>query len=283
MLGRSERDLAAMSASLQTGTVVPEPAARAAWPGARGAPAIRLSVVVPVRDEADNVLPLIEEIDAALAGRVPYEIVFVDDGSADATGERLRAALADRPHLRVLRHATPCGQSTAIRTGVHAATGEWVATLDGDGQNDPADLPRLLAAATDAERDGVQLICGNRRGRRRDPWIKRTASVVANCVRARVLRDATPDTGCGLKLIRRDVFLDLPYFDHMHRFLPALVRRRGGGVRSIPVNHRARARGRSHYGTLDRLAVGIVDLLGVMWLLRRSRRPDVGDARGADG
>ncbi len=248
------------------------------WPQARAPFVSRLSVIVPVRDEADNVLPLIEEIDAALAGRVPYEMVFVDDGSTDATGARLRAARAARPHLRVLRHATSCGQSTAIRTGVRAATGEWVATLDGDGQNDPADLRRLLEAVADAERDGVQLICGNRRGRRRDPWLKRASSVIANGVRARMLGDGTPDTGCGLKLIRRDVFLDLPYFDHMHRFLPALVRRRGGAVRSIPVNHRARERGRSHYGTLDRLVAGIVDLAGVMWLLRRSRRPDVSDS-----
>ena len=237
----------------------------------------RLSVVVPVRDEADNVLPLIEEIDAALAGRVPYEMVFVDDGSVDATLERLRAARARRPHLRVLRHAAPCGQSAAIRTGVRAATGDWIATLDGDGQNDPADLAGLLAALPDARGDGVQLICGDRRGRRRDPWIKRASSVIANGVRSRLLGDATPDTGCGIKLIRRDVFLDLPYFDHMHRFLPALVRRRGGHVRSIPVSHRARVRGRSHYGTLDRLAVGVVDLLGVMWLTRRSRRPEVTD------
>jgi dolichol-phosphate mannosyltransferase len=236
----------------------------------------RLSVVVPVRNEADNIIPLIEEIDAALLGKIDLEIIYVDDGSTDATAQKLAAAKSTRPHLKVVRHRDSCGQSTAVRSGVLAASGEWIATLDGDGQNDPADIPRLLEVVSgpQAESD-VQLVGGNRRGRRQDSWIKRVSSVIANGVRSRLLRDSTPDTGCGLKLVRRDVFLDLPYFDHMHRFLPALVQRRGGRVVSVPVNHRHRTRGQSNYGTIDRLLVGIVDLFGVMWLIRRSRRPVV--------
>lgn len=235
----------------------------------------RLSVVVPVRNEADNILPLIEEIDAALRGRLDYEIVYVNDGSNDATPARLSEAQASRPYLKRVRHKMSCGQSTAVRSGVLAATGDWIATLDGDGQNDPADIPLLLEVFADpVGSSGVELVGGNRRGRRRDRWIKRMSSVIANGVRGRLLRDRTPDTGCGLKVIRRDVFLDLPYFDHMHRFLPALVQRRGGMVVSVSVNHRERIRGVSNYGTIDRLIVGVVDLLGVMWLIRRSRRPE---------
>jgi dolichol-phosphate mannosyltransferase len=231
----------------------------------------RLSVVVPVRNEQDNIEPLVREIQAALSGKLDYEIIYVDDGSSDATLQRLKEMRNECPHLHVVRHQFSCGQSTAVRTGVKAATGDWIATLDGDGQNDPADIPKLLAAL----QEGVDLIGGNRRHARRDSWIKRISSVIANGVRSRMLRDSTPDTGCGLKLFRRDVFLDLPYFDHMHRFLPALVQRRGGRVVSVPVNHRPRERGKSNYGTLDRLMVGIVDLLGVMWLLRRAKRPIV--------
>lgn len=229
----------------------------------------RLSVVVPVRNEQDNIVPLVREIDAALAGKLDFEIVYVDDGSTDDTLQRLGETQREYPQLKVVRHQFSCGQSTAVRSGVKAASGDWVATLDGDGQNDPADIPKLLAALA----DGVDLVGGNRRHARRDSWIKRISSVIANGVRSRMLRDSTPDTGCGLKLFRRDVFLDLPYFDHMHRFLPALVQRRGGKVVSVPVNHRPRERGKSNYGTLDRLMVGIVDLFGVMWLLRRAKRP----------
>lgn len=227
-----------------------------------------LSVVVPVRNEQDNIAPLVREIMAALAGR-EYEIIYVDDGSTDATAQRLRELRAACPKLRIVHHAASCGQSTAVRTGVKVAKGDWVVTLDGDGQNDPADIPKMLAAL----QEGVELVGGNRRHARRDSWIKRISSIIANGVRSRMLRDSTPDTGCGLKLFRRDVFLDLPYFDHMHRFLPALVQRRGGRVISVPVNHRPRERGKSNYGTLDRLMVGIVDLFGVMWLLRRAKRP----------
>jgi dolichol-phosphate mannosyltransferase len=229
----------------------------------------QLSVVVPVRNEEDNIAPLIVEIRAALDGVVDYEIVYVNDGSTDSTPQRLAEIKKTCPQLRIIRHLKSCGQSTAVRSGVQAAKGDWIATLDGDGQNDPADIPRLIAALE----PGVELVGGNRRHARRDTWIKRISSVIANGVRSRMLRDSTPDTGCGLKLFSREVFLDLPYFDHMHRFLPALVIRHGGRVVSVPANHRPRERGVSNYGTLDRLMVGIVDLFGVMWLQRRAKNP----------
>lgn len=228
-----------------------------------------LSVVVPVRNEQDNIIPLISEIRSALDGVLDYEIVYVNDGSTDATSQRLAEVASTFPRLKVIHHRQSCGQSTAVRSGVKAAQGDWIATLDGDGQNDPADIPKLIAAVT----EGVDMVGGNRRHARRDTWIKRISSVIANNVRSAMLGDNTPDTGCGLKLIRRDTFLDLPYFDHMHRFLPALVIRAGGRVVSVAVNHRPRERGVSNYGTLDRLLVGIVDLFGVMWLQRRSKKP----------
>lgn len=229
----------------------------------------KLSVVVPVRNEEDNIAPLIAEIRTALDGVVDYEIIYVNDGSTDATPQRLAEIRKSCPRLRIIRHEKSCGQSTAVRSGVKAASGDWIATLDGDGQNDPADIPKLIAALE----PGVELVGGNRRHARRDTWIKRISSVIANGVRSRMLKDSTPDTGCGLKLFSREVFLDLPYFDHMHRFLPALVIRRGGHVVSVPANHRPRERGVSNYGTIDRLMVGIVDLFGVMWLQRRAKRP----------
>jgi dolichol-phosphate mannosyltransferase len=230
-----------------------------------------LSVVVPVRNEAPNIGPLIAEIEAALAG-IRHEIVYVDDGSSDATPAALRAAAAMAP-LRVLRHRDSCGQSAAVITGVKAARGTWIATLDGDGQNDPADIPRLLARAQGD--GGTAILVAGHRVTRRDSWVKRRSSRIANGIRARLLRDATPDTGCGLKVFPRALFLELPHFDHMHRFLPALVLRQGGRVVSEPVNHRPRIRGASNYGTLDRLAVSIFDLVGVAWLQRRGKRPAV--------
>ncbi len=236
-------------------------------------PAPLLSVVVPVRNEASNIAPLIGEIGAALE-HVAHEVVYVDDGSTDATADELRALAATLPNLVVRRHRASCGQSAAIVTGVRTARGDWIATLDGDGQNDPADIPRLLAYALAAPSEPLVLFAGHRTTRR-DSRVKRISSVVANRVRAWMLGDATPDTGCGLKLFRRSAFLELPQFDHMHRFLPALFIRAGGEVRSVPVNHRPRLRGRSKYGTLDRLAVGVVDLVGVSWLQRRWRRPEI--------
>ncbi|GAC1348188.1 MAG: glycosyltransferase family 2 protein [Acetobacteraceae bacterium] len=232
-----------------------------------------LSVVVPVRNEAPNIRPLIEEISQALAG-IAHQIVYVDDGSSDSTGAELRAVMAELPTLAVRRHRVSCGQSAAIITGVRAAAGGWIATLDGDGQNDPADIPRLLAHAQ-ADMGAAPVLFAGHRTRRRDSMIKQVSSRTANRIRAALLRDATPDTGCGLKLFRRSAFLELPHFDHMHRFLPALFLRAGGRVISVPVNHRHRLRGRSNYGTLDRLWVGIVDLAGVAWLQRRWTRPEV--------
>ena len=240
---------------------------------------MQLSIVVPVRNEQDNILPLLEEIHAALAaGAGDFEVLYVDDGSTDATPARLAEAMAKYPRLRVLRHAQSCGQSAALMTGFRAARGEWIATLDGDGQNDPADLPRLIAAREGTAGANVRLIAGYRK-KRQDNWLKRVSSRIANGVRSRLLGDATPDTGCGLKLIQRSTCLELPYFDHMHRFLPALVQRNGGATVSVEVNHRPRSRGVSNYGLFDRLWVGIVDLAGVMWLKRRARRPAVSELR----
>ena len=233
-----------------------------------------LSVVVPVRDEADAIEPLVAEIRAALAGREPFEIVYVDDGSTDATTTVLRRLSEGFPVLRVVRHRVGCGQSTAIATGVKAARAPVIVTLDGDGQNDPADIPRLLDVLA-GDPDGDRLLVTGLRAKRRDSRWKRMASSIANGVRSRLLGDNTPDTGCGLKVFNRAAFLEMPRFDHMHRFLPALMVRGGGRVVSVPVNHRPRSRGRSKYGVFDRLWVGIVDLLGVMWLQRRATLPTV--------
>lgn len=227
-----------------------------------------LSVVVPVRNEQDNVAGLIIEIDAAL-NSMQHEIIYVDDGSTDQTYMRLKQLQAQFSQLRIVRHKMSCGQSTAVRTGVKYAKFAWVATLDGDGQNDPADIPKLIAAIS----GGIELAGGNRRASRKDTWVKRMSSVIANSVRSKMLQDETPDTGCGLKLFSREVFLDLPYFDHMHRYLPALIKRRGGQVVSVAVSHRNREYGKSNYGTIDRLMVGLVDLFGVAWLQRRAKIP----------
>jgi dolichol-phosphate mannosyltransferase len=237
-----------------------------------------MSLVVPVRNEQDNVLPLLEEIHAALQESGEFEVIYVDDGSTDATRARLTEALSRFPKLRVLVHGERCGQSAALVTGFRAARGEWIVTLDGDGQNDPADIAKLLAAREQAGRADLHLICGTRT-RRQDAPLKRVASRVANFVRSRLLGDATPDTGCGLKLILRSAALELPAFDHMHRFLPALVRRSGGATVSVAVGHRPRRSGRSHYGVLDRLWIGIADLLGVLWLKRRALRPEATELR----
>jgi dolichol-phosphate mannosyltransferase len=229
---------------------------------------LQLSVVVPVCNEAENVAPLAREIASVLAGQ-PFEMIFVDDGSSDDTLVMLRGVRASgMSSLRIVRHSSRRGQSAAVASGVRAARAPWIATLDGDGQNDPADLPKLIAARDASGNADVSLIMGNRT-MRRDNGFRRLQSRVANGVRASLLGDGTPDTGCGIKLFSRTVFLDLPYFDHMHRFLPALFQRRGDRVISIPVSHRARARGVSKYGMFDRLWVGIVDIFGVKWLRRR--------------
>ena len=235
-----------------------------------------LSVVVPVMNEADNIAPLIGEIAAALSGRVNFEIVYVDDGSTDGSFERLRSLQAEFPMLRAQRHRSRRGQSAAILTGVKAARAAVIATLDGDGQNDPADIPALLDAYR-AHSDKQPLMLAGHRTTRRDSWIKRISSRIANRYRAGRLNDDTPDTGCGLKLFARDVFLSFPAFDHMHRFLPALMIRAGGIVRSVPVRHRPRERGSSKYGTWDRLVVGIADVRGVAWLIQRGVAAEVAE------
>ncbi|WP_328703034.1 glycosyltransferase [Arenibaculum pallidiluteum] len=244
-------------------------------------PFVRLSVVVPVYNETENVLPLLAEIEAALAGR-DYEVVFVDDQSEDDTAVRLAGVLG--PRVRLIRHRARAGQSAAIRSGALAARGEWMATLDGDGQNDPADLPRLLAVAW---AEGGPELVGGLRLKRRDTWSKRVATRIGNGVRQAVLRDGCPDTGCGIKVIRRDLFLRLPFFSAMHRFLPALVRIHGGTAQYVPVNHRPRQRGVSKYGNLSRALLGIVDIMGVVWLGRRTHLPgeaseDLGSGAGGD-
>ena len=231
-----------------------------------------LSVVVPVFNEQDNIPPLLAEIAAALRGQVDFEIVYVDDASRDGSIAALAAAKATYPELRVIRHASQSGQSTAIRTGVKAARGHWIATLDGDGQNDPADIPKLLAMRAESPA-AIKLYAGWRVNRQ-DSGSKRWASRWANAIRSRLLRDETPDTGCGIKLFERAAFLDLPYFDHMHRYLPALMQRAGWQVRSVPVNHRPRGTGVSKYNNLNRALVGIADLRGVAWLIKRSKRTD---------
>jgi glycosyltransferase involved in cell wall biosynthesis len=227
-----------------------------------------VSIVVPVRNEADNIAPLIEEIGAALDGRWPYEIIYVNDGSTDATAERLAAIMKQRDNLRQLRHARSSGQSAAVRSGVRAARGAIVATLDGDGQNNPAFLPDLIAAVERGDRVG--LAAGQRVGRK-DTGFKKLQSRIANGVRKTILKDGTRDTGCGLKAFRREVFLMLPYFDGLHRFLPALVSREGYGIAYVDVIDRPRHSGVSNYGFLDRLWIGIMDLAGVWWLIRRKK------------
>ncbi|MDQ1091049.1 dolichol-phosphate mannosyltransferase [Xanthomonas sacchari] len=234
---------------------------------------LSLSVVVPVFNERDNVPPLVAEIVAALRGTIDFEIVYVDDHSRDDTLAVLEGLKASTPELRVLHHVSQSGQSTAVRNGVKAARGLWIATLDGDGQNDPADIPKLLAARA-AAAPPVKLFAGWRVSRQ-DSGSKRWASKWANAIRARMLRDDTPDTGCGIKLFEREAFLDLPYFDHMHRYLPALMQRAGWQTLSVPVNHRHRTSGVSKYNNLNRALVGIRDLRGVAWLIARSRRTAV--------
>jgi dolichol-phosphate mannosyltransferase len=233
-----------------------------------------LSVVIPVKNEAENIVPLVGEIRATLDGFIGYEILVIDDGSSDATAAQILRLAAETPQLRLLRHTQSCGQSAAIRTGVRAARAAWVATLDGDGQNDPADIPKLWRVGC-AQSATVPVLITGCRENRQDSWSKRWASRAANAIRSRLLADNTTDAGCGLKLFPRWLFLEMPCFDHMHRFLPALVLREGGTVHSIPVNHRPRRGGVSKYGVFDRLGVGIVDLFGVMWLKRRALRPRV--------
>jgi dolichol-phosphate mannosyltransferase len=232
---------------------------------------VDLAIVIPVLNEAENIPALLEEVDAALGSPGGYDIVVVDDGSSDATAAVLEDCRDRYPQLQVVRHAASRGQSAAILSGVNVAGRSWIATLDGDGQNDPADIPRLYDIIRRAPAP-VWLVNGYRR-QRRDSWLKRLSSRVANRVRGFVLGDRTPDTGCGLKVFRRSMFMELPRFDHMHRFLPALVQMQGGEVVSVEVEHRQRRHGQSKYGVHNRLWVGLVDLFGVFWLQRRVLPP----------
>jgi dolichol-phosphate mannosyltransferase len=229
-----------------------------------------VSIVIPVKNEAGNIAPLVAEIAAALGEGARFEIVFVDDGSTDATPAELRTLMAMRPWLRQITHAASCGQSAAIRTGVTHARAPIVVTLDGDGQNDPAFIPALIQGLEEGA-PRIGLVAGQRVGRRATSF-KKLQSRIANTVRGAILRDGTRDSGCGLKAFRREVFLALPYFDGLHRFLPALIRREGYDIGYVDVVDRLRRQGVSNYGMWDRLWIGILDLAGVWWLIRRKRR-----------
>lgn len=231
--------------------------------------AVGISVIVPVKDEVDNVKPLAREIDAVIAGEADAEMIFVDDGSTDGTGDALKALKQELPRLRVIQHARNLGQSRSIRTGVRAARFDVIVTLDGDGQNDPADIPKLLAIFRSAS-DSVGLVSGVR-SKRKDTLNRRLASRIGNHIRSRLLNDGATDTGCGLKAFRRDAFLSLPYFDHIHRFIITLMIREDYGVRFVEVNHRERKHGVSKYTNFNRMLVSVNDLLGVRWLQRRYR------------
>ena len=242
--------------------------------------AVAVSIVVPVRNEAENVAPLIAEIVAALDGRWNYEIIYVNDGSTDATADRLADLMKQHGQLRQLKHAVSSGQSAAVRSGVRAARGAIVATLDGDGQNNPIFLPDLIAAVEKGA-GRIGLAAGQRVGRK-DTGFKKLQSRIANGVRGAILRDGTRDTGCGLKAFPREVFLSMPYFDGLHRFLPALVRREGYEIAYVDVIDRPRRAGASNYGFFDRLWIGVMDLGGVWWLIRRKKpTPVVTEVTGA--
>jgi glycosyltransferase involved in cell wall biosynthesis len=234
----------------------------------------RVSVVVPVMNEEGNVKSLLDEIVSALRGRASFEALFVDDLSSDGTLAALQALKQETPELRVIAHDVNCGQSAAIRSGILAARGDLIVTLDGDGQNNPADIPKLLAQYDRADRAENERMVAGQREKRKDTWSKRMASRVGNGVRGWMLKDKTRDTGCGLKLFEREAFLRLPYFDHMHRFLPALMMREGYGISHVDVSHRERQSGTSKYTNLQRLWVSLSDLFGVIWLRNRARRPN---------
>ena len=236
---------------------------------------MKTSIVIPAKNEQDNVKPLIDEIVAAMYDQGQFEIVYVDDGSDDGTYAAMQGMISDGCDVLVpVQHRQSTGQSTAIHTGIKQARGELIVTMDADGQNDPADIPKLLAKALTLPVGSHFCVAGYRKNRKDTPW-KRFQSRFANRIRAALLKDETPDTGCGLKVLPRATFLAMPYFDHMHRFMPALVKRLGGNIYVVEVNHRDRQFGASKYNMLGRLGVGIVDLIGVMWLQRRVKIADI--------
>jgi len=232
---------------------------------------VKTSIVVPCKNEATNIISLIDEIVGNVGGTSAFEIIVIDDGSDDGMAMLLQAALGRVPQLRVLRHDVSGGQSAAIHSGVRAARFDIICTLDGDGQNPPTEIPKLLAPWTGPQVPRLGLVAGQRMARKDTLW-RRLASVLANRIRSWVLEDGTKDTGCGLKSFRRDDFLALPYFDHMHRYLPALFAREGLAIVHVDVTHRSRTGGQSHYSNLQRGLVGVVDLMGVAWLLRRRKK-----------
>jgi dolichol-phosphate mannosyltransferase len=238
---------------------------------------LMLSIVIPAKNERQNVKPLVNEIIAALKDVATFEILYIDDGSEDDTYAEAKDMRVEKfTALRPYKHSFSVGQSGAIRTGVSKATGDLIVTLDADGQNDPADIPLLLAAALQLPKGSDFCVAGYRKHRKDTPW-KRFQSKIANRVRGYLLGDNTPDTGCGLKIFPRKTFLDLPYFDHIHRFLPALIKRLNGTIVVVEVSHRDRQFGQSKYNMLGRLGVGVIDMLGVMWLQRRYKASEVID------
>jgi len=232
---------------------------------------VTISIVIPAKNEAENLPILLDGIDAACAAQGDYEVLVVDDGSTDKTVEVIRARMQEHPNLRLIRHDASGGQSAAVHSGVLAARGAIVCTLDADGQNPPSELPKLFAPLLAPGGERIGLVAGQRVGRQ-DTLSKRLASRFANWIRSKALKDGTRDTGCGLKAFRRDAFLHLPFFNHMHRYLPALFSRDGWDVAHVDVAHAARHAGRSNYNNLQRGFVGAIDLLGVMWLIRRRKK-----------
>lgn len=228
-----------------------------------------ITVIVPVFNEEENIPSLIEEISNAAKSIPISEILYVDDGSDDRSYAVLQSLKAQHKALRIVHHAKRCGQSAALWTGIKAASNDVIVTIDGDGQNDPADIPLLYRNYMDQQANWPKIMVAGQRKKRNDSWAKRISSRIANRIRSNLLKDNTRDTGCSLKLFRRKDYLALPYFNHMHRFLPALMQRDNVRVVHADVSHRPRTRGISKYGTLDRLAVGISDLWGVWWLLHR--------------
>ncbi|HKY95994.1 MAG TPA: glycosyltransferase family 2 protein [Kiloniellales bacterium] len=236
------------------------------------ATAADVTLVIPALNERENIAPLVAEIAAALDGKVDFEVLFVDDGSNDGTAEEIQRVMLQERRVRAIKHDRRCGKSAALLSGVRAARAPLIATLDADRQNDPADLPAILAAYRAAPTGTIGCVAGQRI-RRRDTWLKRLSSRTANKVRRSLLRDDTRDSGCGFKLVPREVFLAMPQFEGMHRFLPALAKRQGLAIRLVDVQDRPRAAGSTKYGLWNRLWVGIGDMLAVWWLIRRYRRP----------